>query len=157
MGTEPSFAIACGEPAELLEAVEAAFDAVAELVQGAVVLPLGLPALRDGITASTPMLWMAAIVGRCRSSPFGLVMRTPFFFRDSKSVSQLLSTGFDFRAGQQIESGGRVLLDGAPLTRDPRSCGMPLRLHRRSREGINPVEMVNRPRSPIHQLLGPDP
>lgn len=108
MGTEPSFAIACGEPAELLEAV-------AELVQGAVVLPLGLPALRDGITASTPMLWMAAIVGRCRSSPFGLVMRTPFFFRDSKSVSRLLSTGFDLRAGQQIESGGRVLLDGAPL------------------------------------------
>lgn len=68
-----------------------------------------------GITASTPMLWMAAIVGRCRSSPFGLVMRTPFFFQDSNSVSRLLSTGFDLRAGQQIESGGRVLLDGAPL------------------------------------------
>ena len=37
-----SFAVACGEPAEVFEAVEAAFDAVAELIKGAVVWALYL-------------------------------------------------------------------------------------------------------------------
>jgi len=40
---ESSFAVACGESAELFQAVEAAFDAVAQLVEGAVMLPLHLP------------------------------------------------------------------------------------------------------------------
>jgi hypothetical protein len=41
---DSSFAVACGEPSELFESVEAAFDVVAELIERAVVLPLHLPA-----------------------------------------------------------------------------------------------------------------
>jgi hypothetical protein len=46
---ESSFAVSCGESAELLESVEAAFDAVAQLVESAVVqaLHLATAARRD--------------------------------------------------------------------------------------------------------------
>jgi hypothetical protein len=56
----PPFAVACGESLELLEAIEASFDAVAQFIECGVVVALQLPAAPGRDNGLRAHVWIEA-------------------------------------------------------------------------------------------------
>lgn len=131
------FAVSCGESAELFEAVEASFDAIAQFVEGAVMLSLHLAAATGWDHGYRAQAFdfghdgsrVIALVGQHSLGLTAFQQRQGFGVFGCLACGQTEGDGLAQAVGQQVDLGAQStsgtpqsLVFGAPFLRPVAAC-----------------------------------